>query len=100
MNPVVNSLIVDGVFAGVGSVLSFLPVIVVLFFLSLYAGRQRLYGTGGFCDGQAAAARRTVGTQLCADADWFRLFGAGDYGCAYITFGKRPQADHIADAFL
>ena len=32
MNPVVNSLIVDGVFAGVGSVLSFLPVIVVLFF--------------------------------------------------------------------
>ena len=32
MNPVVHSLIIDGVFAGVGSVLSFLPVIVVLFF--------------------------------------------------------------------
>lgn len=32
INPVVRSLIVDGVFAGVGSVLSFLPVIVLLFF--------------------------------------------------------------------
>lgn len=32
LNPVVHSLIIDGVFAGVGSVLSFLPVIVVLFF--------------------------------------------------------------------
>lgn len=32
MNPVVHSLIIDGVFAGVGSVLSFLPIIVVMFF--------------------------------------------------------------------
>ncbi len=32
INPVVKSLVIDGIFAGVGSVLSFLPVIVVLFF--------------------------------------------------------------------
>lgn len=32
MNPVVHSLVIDGIFAGVGSVLSFLPIIVVLFF--------------------------------------------------------------------
>ena len=32
INPVIHSLIIDGVFAGVGSVLSFLPIIVVLFF--------------------------------------------------------------------
>ena len=32
MNLVVHSLLIDGVFAGVGSVLSFLPIIVVLFF--------------------------------------------------------------------
>ncbi len=32
INPVVHSLVIDGVFAGVGSVLSFLPIIVVLFF--------------------------------------------------------------------
>ncbi len=32
INPVVHSLIIDGIFAGVGSVLAFLPIIVVLFF--------------------------------------------------------------------
>lgn len=32
INPVVHSLVIDGVFAGVGSVLSFIPTIVVLFF--------------------------------------------------------------------
>lgn len=32
LNPIVHSLIIDGVFAGVGSVLSFLPTIVTLFF--------------------------------------------------------------------
>ena len=32
INPVVKSLVIDGVFVGVGSVLSFLPIIVVLFF--------------------------------------------------------------------
>ena len=32
-NPVVQSLVIDGIFAGVGSMLSFLPLIVVLFLL-------------------------------------------------------------------
>jgi ferrous iron transport protein B len=32
INPVVHSLVIDGVCAGIGSVLSFLPLIVVLFF--------------------------------------------------------------------
>ena len=32
LNPVVHSLIVKGIFAGVGSVVSFLPIIVVMFF--------------------------------------------------------------------
>ena len=32
VNPVIRGLIVDGIFAGVGSVLSFLPIIVTLFF--------------------------------------------------------------------
>ena len=36
INPVVHSLVIDGIFAGVGSVLSFLPTIVTLvFFLSI-----------------------------------------------------------------
>ena len=32
INPVVHSLVIDGIFAGVGSVLSFIPTIIVLFF--------------------------------------------------------------------
>lgn len=32
LNPVVHSLIIKGIFAGVGSVVSFLPIIVVMFF--------------------------------------------------------------------
>ena len=32
INPAVHSLVIDGLFAGVGSVISFLPLIVVLFF--------------------------------------------------------------------
>ena len=32
LNPVVHSLLIEGVFQGVGSILSFLPIIVVLFF--------------------------------------------------------------------
>lgn len=32
INPVVHSLVIDGIFAGVGSVLVFLPIIVTLFF--------------------------------------------------------------------
>ena len=36
VNPAIHSLIVDGIFAGVGSVLSFIPIIVIMFlFLSL-----------------------------------------------------------------
>ncbi len=32
VNPVIHSLVIDGIFEGVGSVLSFLPIIVTLFF--------------------------------------------------------------------
>ena len=32
LNPIVKSLVIDGIFAGVGAVVSFLPVIIVLFF--------------------------------------------------------------------
>ena len=32
INPVLHSLVIDGIFSGVGSVLSFLPIIVTLFF--------------------------------------------------------------------
>lgn len=49
----VHSLVIDGIFAGVGSVLSFLPIIVVLFFFYLF-GRQRIHGKSSILNGQAA----------------------------------------------
>ena len=51
INPVLHSLVIDGIFNGVGSVLSFLPIIVTLFFfLSLLEG-QRIHGARGLCHG-------------------------------------------------
>ena len=47
----IRSLIVNGVCAGVGSVLSFLPIMCAAVFLPLHAGRQRIYGKGRFCNG-------------------------------------------------
>ena len=35
VNNAIHSLVIDGIFTGVGSVLSFLPIIVTLFFSSL-----------------------------------------------------------------
>ena len=51
VNEVLQSLILDGIFSGVGSVLSFLPTIVTLFFFSVNAGRQWIYGKSGVCYG-------------------------------------------------
>ena len=33
LNPIIRSLVIDGIFSGVGSVVSFLPMILILFFL-------------------------------------------------------------------
>ena len=43
VNSAVQSLVIDGIFTGVGSVLSFLPIVVTLFFLPVSDGGQRLY---------------------------------------------------------
>ena len=51
VNNVLHSLVIDGIFNGVGSVLSFLPIIVTLFFLPVTSGRQWIYGQSCFCNG-------------------------------------------------
>lgn len=43
INPVIHSLIIDGIFAGVGSVLSFLPIIVTLFFSCPYLRTRAIW---------------------------------------------------------
>ena len=51
LNPVVHSLVIDGIFAGVGSVLSFLPIIVVLFLLLSILEDSGVHGSRGLRDG-------------------------------------------------
>ncbi len=105
LNPVVQSLVIDGIFAGVGSVLSFLPTIIVLFFfLSILPSiasliiRWNLHGPGGLCHGPPAAQNRPVRAVLRPHAHRLRLLGAGHYG--HPDPGQRagPQDDHHPDA--
>ena len=80
INPVVHSLVIDGIFAGVGSVLSFLPIDRYPVLLPVHPGRYRLYGPRGLCHGQTAAPHRAFGPQHRAHADRLRLLGARHYG--------------------
>ncbi len=79
INPVVHSLIIDGVFAGVGSVLSFAGYCGVIF-LFIHFRRFRLYGKDCICNGQAVTKDRTFREEFCADADRIRMYRAGSYG--------------------
>ena len=60
INPVVHSLVIDGLFGGVGNVVEFLPVIVVLFFFLSMLEDTGLYGARRVRDGQAPAPDRPV----------------------------------------
>ena len=80
INPMVHSLVIDGVFAGVGSVLSFLPIIVVLFFfLSIFEDTGYMARIA-FRDGQTSAKDRTFRAQHRPAAHRIWLFRACDHG--------------------
>ena len=79
VSSVLQSLVVDGILSGIGSVIGFLPTIVTCF-LPVNPGRYRIYGSCSLCYGQAPSKDRTFRKKLCADADRIRLFGAGHYG--------------------
>lgn len=51
VNDAIRSLVIDGIFTGVGSVLSFLPIICYFVLLPLYDGRQWIYRACGICNG-------------------------------------------------
>ena len=64
INPVVHSLVIDGIFAGVGSVLSFLPIIVVLLRKIGLSGRSIVPLLVGFgCTVPAVMASRTLSSE-------------------------------------
>ena len=80
VNSAIHSLVIDGIFTGVGSVLSFLAGDRDLVFLPFTYGRQRLYCQSCICDGQAAAKDRPFRTEHCTDADRIWMYGSGGDG--------------------
>ena len=98
VNPVIHSLVIDGIFTGVGSVLSFLPIIVTLFFLPVFNGRQRLYCPRGLCNGQAAAQDRPVRQEHRAHAHRLWLHRAGGHGHPHLNQRAGSKDDHSAHA--
>ena len=76
VNEVLHSLVIDGIFNGVGSVLSFLAHHCHAVFLFVSAGGQRLHGPYRFCHGQAASKDRAVRKKHCAHAGGIWLHGA------------------------
>ena len=56
-------------------------------FLFIYAGRQRIYGKGGFCDGQAAQKDRTFRKKYRTDAGRLWMYSTGSYGEQNVAFG-------------
>lgn len=75
-------LIQDGIVAGVGAVLGFVPANAGAFPAAGHSGGCRLYGPGGLHHGSDFSQIRTLGQELYPDAGCHRLRRAGNYGLA------------------
>ena len=80
VNPVLHSLVIDGIFNGVGSVLSFLPIIVTLFFFLSMLEDSGYMARVAFVMDKLLRKIGLSGAQRRADADRLRLHGAGRHG--------------------
>ena len=93
INPIVHSLIIDGIFAGVGSVLSFLPLINAVFFLSILEDADIWRASPLLWIGRESWACPAA---VRAHAYRFRLHRTGGHGNTHACFRTRPQDDHTA----
>lgn len=75
MNPVVHSLIIDGIFAGVGSVVSFLPIIVVMFFFLSILEDTGYMARVAFVMDKLLRKIGLSGAASCPMLIWLRLHG-------------------------
>ena len=84
VNDVIHSLIIDGIFEGVGSVLSFLPIVVVMFFfLSLLEDSGYIARIAFFMD----KLLRKIGL---SGRDRLRMHGSGCHVDKDAAFRQRP----------
>ncbi len=89
-----RSLIVDGVIAGVGAVIVFLPQILILFLFILLLEATGYMVRAAFLMDQADARRGPVGPRLHPLAVELRLRGAGHHGDANDRRSEGPADDH------
>lgn len=95
---ILTSLMVDGIIGGVGTIVTFLPNILILFFVSGTTGGQRLYGPCGLCDGghheQAGAFRQSLHSH--ATGIW--LYGSRHHGFPCAGKQAGPLQGHAGNA--
>lgn len=97
INPVVHSLVIDGLFGGVGNVVSFLPIIVVLFFfLSMLEDTGYMARVAFVMD--KLLRRIGLPEKRCADAHRLWLHCSGGHGNADAHERSRPPYDRASHA--
>ncbi len=98
INPVVKSLIVDGILQRRGQRAGVPAHHCDAVLLPVHSGGQRLYGPGGLCHGQAAAEDRPVRQEHRPHAHRLRLLRPRHHGHPHRVLGPGPENDHSADA--
>ena len=91
-----QSFLENGVISGVGSVIVFLPQIIIIFLFILLLGRFRLHGARGVPDGPHHGRRRAARPRLHSAAVEFRLRHPRHHGDTGDRQPPRP-ADHHPD---
>ncbi len=96
VNEVLHSLVVDGIFSGVGGVLSFLPIIVTLFFFCRFWRTAVIWQELrllwiSFCVNSACPA------QYRSDADRVRVYSSRRDGQPDTVVRERPEDDYFTD---
>ena len=94
----VHSLVIDGIFAGVGSVLSFLPIIVTLFFFLSILEDTGYMARVAFVMDKLLRKIGLSGRSIRAHAHRLRLLRARHHGDPHRVLGPGPEDDHSADA--
>ena len=98
VNAAVHSLVIDGIFTGVGSVLSFLPIIVVLFFFLSMLEDTGYMARVAFVMDKLLRRIGLSGRSIVPMLIGFWLHRARRDGKPHPALGARPQNDHSAYA--
>ncbi len=96
VNAAVHSLVIDGIFTGVGSVLSFLPIIVVLFFFLSMLEDTGYMARVAFVMDKLLRRIGLSGRSIVPMLIGFGCYGARRHGKPHPALGAGPQDDHPA----